>query len=123
MSSFSSHPDQTHVLMEGLYPLTIDVQKAPKTSIECRLCHRKTVEGEPLLTFYLEGDYKLRWTRSYCGLCAGRWTDQTVATMQHARGEIEKMVAKLGESFYVAKDMFGKDVKEVLKNIASEKKP
>lgn len=104
--------------MEGQYPLSIDAQRAPKTPVECRSCHRKTIHGEPIMTFYLQGDFKMRWTRTYCGLCAAKWTEQTKTALDRATAEVEKMARALGDDFYVTKEMFGKEARKSLKKIA-----
>jgi hypothetical protein len=113
MGSFSGTiPEKTWVLTGSSYALKVDVQAAPPSPIKCTGCDGRSVEGEPLLTMYANTSGQT-WRKSYCGLCAKKWYEKFSADMAEAMAVMNSMVELIGDGFYVAKGISGKDRKSV----------
>lgn len=111
MSYYNSKPLKKLDLTNDGYELAVDVQKA-HTFLACRGCNTKMIEGEPMISLHIRGDYKLNWRRNYCGACAVRQLAKMTATLQEAAQAMQEEITKLGgDSYYVARRVAGDSLK------------
>lgn len=94
------------------YELSVDVQKV-HTFLACRGCNTKMIEGEPMLSIHIKGDYKLNWRRNYCGGCAAKQVAGMITNLQEMAVAMQGEVDKLGgDGYYVARRMAGDTLKD-----------